>query len=112
MSGSKKREADFLAQLTLSESSLRNYKFALNSTLLRETLEQECGVSSLYELTDLDTLWRLYCKINLHPKNVAAHRAYSAAVMKYVRFLNHGEKYCVRKERKKKKKGKKRTVKQ
>lgn len=93
MSTSKTRETKFISQLSLSESSLRNYKVALNSTLLRNALEQEYGVSSLYEITNLDTLWSLYCKINLHPKNVAAHRAYSAAVMKYIRFLNNGEKY-------------------
>lgn len=93
MSTSKTRESKFLSQLSLSESSLRNYKVALNSTLLRDALERDFGVSSLYEITNLDTLWNLYCKINQHPKNVAAHRAYSAAVMKYIRFLNNGEKY-------------------
>ena len=93
MSNSKTRERDFFSQLVLSESSLRNYRVAYNSTLLKDTLESKFGVSRLFEITNLDTLWKLYCMINEHPKNVAAHRAYSAAIMKYIRFLNNGEKY-------------------
>jgi hypothetical protein len=34
-----------------------------------------------------------HSKINLHPKNIENHRAYSAATMKYIRFLNDGKKY-------------------
>ena len=105
MSSSRNRERAFLSQLTLSESSMRNYRVALNSTLLKESLESECGVSSLYDITNLDTLWVVYCKINVHPKNVAAHRAYSAAIMKYIRFLNNGEKYGRRIDYKVRKKG-------
>lgn len=93
MSSSSKRERDFFSQLVLSESTLRNYRVAFNSTLLKEVLESDFSVSRLFEISDLDTLWSLYCKLNLHPKNVAAHRAYSAAVMRYIRFLNNGEKY-------------------
>lgn len=106
MKASKKRETDFISQLKLSELSLRNYKVALNSTFLKAALEEECGVLSLFEITNLDKLWGLYCKINLHPKNVAAHRAYSAAIMKYIRFLNNGEKYVKPIDSKKQKKRK------
>lgn len=104
MSSSKKRERDFFSQLILSDSTLRNYRVAFNSTLLKDVLESDYGVSSLFEISNLDILWSLYCKINVHPKNVAAHRSYSAAVMKYIRFLNNGEKYRKRSDSKKKKK--------
>ena len=106
MSSSRNREKDFFSQLVLSESSLRNYRVAYNSTLLKDVLECDYGVSRLFDISDLDTLWSIYCKINLHPKNVAAHRAYSAAVMKYIRFLNNGEKYGKRVDYKKKKRKK------
>ena len=111
MSSSICREEAFFSQLVLSESSLRNYQVAYNSTLLREVLESNFGVSRLFDITDLDTLWSIYCRINLHPKNVAAHRAYSAAIMKYIRFLNNGEKYGRRIDFQKKKKGRPKRVK-
>jgi hypothetical protein len=88
-----KRKSDFLAQLNLSETTLRNYKVALNSALLKEMLFKVCDGKQLFEITDLDLLWELYSKINLHPRNISNHRTYSAVVMKYIRFLNHGEKY-------------------
>lgn len=56
-------------------------------------LLKECDGKQLYQITDLETLWKLYSKINLHPINISSHRAYSAAIMKYIRFLNNGEKY-------------------
>ena len=31
--------------------------------------------------------------MNLHPKNVEQHRIYSSAIMKYIRYLNNGERY-------------------
>jgi hypothetical protein len=83
----------FFSQLNLSESVARNYRNALNSTFLKVTLAEKSNKESLFEITDLEELWNLYSFINLHPRNVANHRVYSAAVMKYIRFLNDGKKY-------------------
>ena len=83
----------FFSQLNLSESVARNYKNALNSTFVKVILAEKSNKESLFEITDIEELWNLYSFINLHPKNVAHHRVYSAAVMKYIRFLNDGKKY-------------------
>jgi hypothetical protein len=88
-----KRRNDFFAQLNLSEATTRNYRLALNSSFLKEMLLKECGGKQLFEITDLEELWKLYSKINLHPKNISNHRSCSAAVMKYIKFLNGGKKY-------------------
>jgi len=88
-----KRKDEFFEQLDLSENAKRNYRNALNSKYLKGMLETECGVDSLFSITDIKTLWSLYSVVNLHPKNISCHRAYSAAIMKYIRFLNNGEKY-------------------
>lgn len=87
------RKAAFYSQLNLSESTLVNYRAAINSKFMREALLKNCGVLDLFEVTDLDLLWELYSKVNLAPRNISNHRAYSAAIMKYVRFLNNGQKY-------------------
>lgn len=89
----KNRMTDFYNQLQLSKNSMRNYKNALNSSFMKEQLLKECGETSLFCIVDLDVLWNFYSKINLHPKNIENHRAYSAATMKYIRFLNDGKKY-------------------
>lgn len=89
----EKRTTDFFDQLVLSDAVKRNYRMALNSTFIKENLLKECGETSVFYITDLEVLWQFYSKINLHPKNVGSHRIYSAAVMKYIRFLNDGKKY-------------------
>lgn len=86
------RKEKFFEQLNLSEATARNYRNALNSTFLKGKLYSELGVMSLFEITDLNTLWDFYTIINVHPKNISNHRSYSAAVMKYIRFLNNGNK--------------------
>lgn len=83
---------NFFNQLNLAESTIKNYKVAFNSTFLRNFLMNECGENVLSDIVDLDTLWLLYTKINLHPKNVRNHRIYSCVIMKYIRFLNNGKK--------------------
>lgn len=87
------RKNQFISQLDLSETTLRNYKVALNSAFLKEMLLKECDGKQLFQITNLDILWNLYSKVNLHPRNTSNHRIYSAAIMKYIRFLNNGEKY-------------------
>lgn len=87
------RKDQFFEQLNLSENAKRNYRNALNSKYLKEMLKSEYDIESLFEITDLNVLWNFYSLINLHPKNVSNHRAYSAAIMKYIRFLNNGNKY-------------------
>lgn len=87
------RKAAFYSQLNLSASTMVNYRAAINSKFLRDALLENCGVLDLFEVTDLDLLWELYSKVNLAPRNISNHRAYSAAIMKYVRFLNNGQKY-------------------
>lgn len=88
-----KRRNDFFEQLNLSDSTTRNYRLALNSGFLKEMLLKECDGKQLFEITDLEELWKLYSKINLHPKNISTHRACSAAIMKYIKFLNGGKKF-------------------
>jgi hypothetical protein len=87
------RKEKFFEQLNLSESVMRNYRYALNSKFIKEMLKSKYNKESLFEIADIKTLWDLYSFINLHPKNVDCHRMYSAAIMKYIRFLNNGKKY-------------------
>lgn len=98
------RMTDFYNQLNLSEASMRNYKTALNSTLIKEILLKKYGETNIFNIVELDKLWTVYCKINLHPQNIQKHRIYSAALMKYIRFLNDGKKYGRRIDYQKKKK--------
>ena len=83
----------FFAQLNLSEKTLINYRNALKSKFIKEILLEECNAESLFEIDDLELLWKIYSKTNLHPNNVNKHRIYSAAIMKYIKFLNGGKKY-------------------
>ena len=83
----------FFAQLNVSERTLSNYKNALKSRFIKEILLKDYKAESLFEIDDLELLWKIYSKINLHPNNVNKHRLYSAPIMKYIRFLNKGEKY-------------------
>ena len=87
------RKSAFFSQLNLSEKTLCNYKNALNSTFLKEIIHNECNYNSLFEIIDLEVLWKIYSTINLHPDNINKHRMYSAAIMKYIKFLNGGKKY-------------------
>lgn len=87
------KKAIFLSQLNVTPATLRNYRSALNSPFLREILQKEYSADDIFELTDIETLWLLYSKVNLHPKNITNHRLYSAVIMKYIRFLNNGKKY-------------------
>ena len=87
-----KRRDDFFEQLNLSQAVSRNYLNALNSSFLKGILYSEYGKTSLFEITDLNTLWDFYTMINVHPKNFRTHRSYSAAIMRYIRFLNNGKK--------------------
>lgn len=87
------RKANFYEHLALSKTTITNYKSALNSNFLKEELRNEFEVLDIFEIFNIEDLWKLYSKINLHPKNISNHRAYSAAIMKYIRFLNNGEKY-------------------
>lgn len=86
-------KSEFFAQLDLSEKTRLNYKNALNSIFLKNFLIEECNKESLFDIYDLEELWNIYSEINLHPQNISKHRMYSAAIMKYIRFLNGGKKY-------------------
>lgn len=88
-----RRKADFYESLELSVTTTNNYRSALQSSFFLEYLKQEFNAFDLFEIVDLDTLWQIYCKVNLHPKNISNHRACSAAIMKYIRYLNKGCKY-------------------
>ena len=88
------REIAFYKSLsTLSARTIRNYQTSIRSCFMKQLLMEELKTESFFDIDSLDKLWALYSKINLHPINIANHRAYSAAIMKYIRFLNNGEKY-------------------
>ncbi len=88
---SKKRL--FFSMLTGSDRTVKNYKAAIGSSYIKNVLTRMYGKSDLFEFTDLEELWKVYCFVNLDDTNIRNHRIYSAAIMKYIRFLNHGEKY-------------------
>lgn len=89
----KQRKIDFFSQLNVSDRTRKNYEGAIRSTFVKDVLKDFCETDNLFEITDLKLLWSVYSHINLHPVNIATHRAYSAAIMKYIRFLNNGVKY-------------------
>lgn len=90
----EKRKKDFYNKLDLSPVTLSNYRSALNGRLLQEVLaEIDNSITSIFEITDLELLWKIYTMINVHPTNIKNHRGISCAVMKYIRFLNNGKKY-------------------
>lgn len=91
LSASKRRD-DFYKSLNLSVRTTLNYRISIQSTFLITILKEEYNVQDLFSIVDLKVLSDLYCKINLHPKNIKNHRAYSAAIMKYIRYLNNGQK--------------------
>ena len=94
----KERRDAFFSSLTLSESTIHNYKTALTSSFFKEFILTNFKVDTLFEITDLDILVKLYTTINIHPKNIQLHRVCSAVVMKYLRFLNNGKKIVKRKD--------------
>ena len=87
------RRKKFFDQLNLSPSATAHYKQAYNSSFLKEMLLQHCNCTDLFDITNLKVLWNLYTIINLHPINVKNHRLFSAAINKYIIFLNNGNKY-------------------
>ena len=88
-----RRKADFYESLKLSPTTTSNYRSALQSSFLSSFLKDQYNNLDVFEIVDLEALWDLYSKINLHPKNISNHRAYFAAIMKYIRYLNQGVKY-------------------
>jgi len=99
----RKRKSDFLSQLNLSDSSKRRYKDALSSLWLNGIVQAEFGLNSVFEMSNLEMLWKLYSIVNLHPVNVRLHRYYSSPIMQYIKFLNGGKKYGKRIDYNKKK---------
>lgn len=89
----KEKVSSFYNQLNVSERTRRNYESAIRSSFVKGVLQDFCGSDNLFVITDLEKLWQVYSHVNLHPVNIATHRAYSAAIMKYIRFLNNGKKY-------------------
>ena len=92
------RENQFYKGVNVSERTRQNYQRAVRSSFLREILYEQCGTYNLFDIADIIKLWDVYSLVNLHPKNVNNHRNYSAAMMKYIRFLNNGQKYGKRKD--------------
>ena len=86
-----KRKDDFFKSLNLSETTTNNYRSALHSSFLVGILNDEYNTLDPFEIVDVKVLWCLYDQINSHPKNIRNHRAYSAAIMKYIRYLNNGQ---------------------
>lgn len=84
---------EFYAQLDVSNRTKQNYRNAINSTFVKKTLEMFSDTNDLFAIKDLELLWKVYSYINIHPINIANHRGYSAAIMKYIRYLNDGKKY-------------------
>ena len=84
---------NFFSQLLVSERTKVNYKVALNSSFLKHVLLEQFGTQSIFSVIDLQKLWEIYSYVNLHDTNVKNHRIYSAAIMRYIRFLNDGKKY-------------------
>lgn len=94
----KTRKELFFASLTIAEATKRNYKTGLNSTFFKDFLLTRFECKNLFDITDLEKLFEIYKVVNIHPKNEEMHRVCSAAVMKYIRFLNNGKKYSRHKE--------------
>ena len=88
---SDKRSEDFFSSLKLAEATIHNYKAVLKSKFLNEILETQFNVKSIFDVTDLQYLWEIYSTVNRHPKNLEMHRICSAGIMKYIRFLNNGQ---------------------
>lgn len=89
----EQRSNGFYAQLNLSPVTLNNYRSALNGWVLKEIIaEVDDSIESIFEITDLDLLWSICTKANVHPSNIKNHRGTSCAIMKYIKYLNNGKK--------------------
>lgn len=86
-------EQKFFKSLTVSERTVLNYRNCISSSYVRSILKDQCDTTNLFDITNLEQLWKVYSFVNLHETNVRNHRIYSTAIMKYMRFLNNGEKY-------------------
>ena len=86
------RVIKFYEQLKVSSRTKKNYYNALNSSFIKRALQDSFDTDNIFLITDLAKLWDFYCKINLHPTNIANHRGYSCAIMQYIRYLNNGNK--------------------
>lgn len=90
---SNTRKNLFFNQLQLSQVTINNYRSALNGRFINGIVREiNKKYNCIFDISDLSILWDLYCKINLHPTNIANHRGYSCALMQYIRFLNGGKK--------------------
>lgn len=87
------RYNDFFSHLELALSTKRKYRDALNSEFLVNLIQIELKAESIFEVMDLERLWKFYCMINLHPVNVRMHRYYSTPIRKYISYINGGKKY-------------------
>lgn len=90
---SQERKIAYRSSLNVSEVTKRNYFSSIRGSLLCDALEAEFGTKDLFAIVDLEKLWKVYCYINLHPKNIATHRNISCALMSYIKFLNNGQRY-------------------
>ena len=86
------RREKFFSSIGLANATMRNYRTALNSNFLNEYIFSKYNTISIFEIIDLNDLYDVYVNIRLHPKNIETHRVCSAAIMKYIRFLNDGNK--------------------
>ena len=82
----------FFSQLPVSERTKVNYKYALNGSFIRSVLREKCETEDIFSITSLTKLWEVYSYINIQDANIMNHRIYSAAIMRYIRFLNNGKK--------------------
>ena len=97
-----KKEIDFYKSLNgLSERTINNYQSSLRSNFIKGLLLTNFNTDNIFSIDSLDRLWELYTLTNLHPINISNHRRYSCAIMKYIRFLNNGNKYGKRSDNKK-----------
>ena len=88
---SEQRKEEFYSSLKLSESTIRHYKAVLKSKFLCDVLRSRFNIQDIFDVTDLEVLWSVYSTINVHPKNVEMHRICSSGIIKYIRFLNNGQ---------------------
>ena len=90
----RQRELDFYESLNgLSARTIRNYQTSIRSSFIKKLLLKDFDTDNLFDVDNIESLWNLYTKVNLHPTNISNHRGYSAAIMKYIKFLNGGKKY-------------------
>lgn len=86
-------EESFYNQLQLSNRTKVNYRSALKGSFIKGVLRKKYDTDDIFTIVDLPRLWEVYSYINHHECNRKNHRIYSAAIMRYMRFLNNGVKY-------------------